>query len=71
MENTGRVVKLLKNRLYPTYQLYAVMGNGKTKPRGGLRLGALTVMEWLARRLGDEAPAELTEAGRPKGPVGR
>lgn len=62
MENAGRVVKLLKNHIYPTYQLYAVMGNEKTDPHDGLRLGALTVMEWLVRRLGDEAPAELVQA---------
>ncbi len=66
MEQAGRTVKLLKNRIYPTYQLFAVMGNRKTDPHDGLRLGALTAMEWLARRLGDEAPPALSQAPGPE-----
>ena len=31
-----RVVKLQKNRLYPTYQLFALMGNKKTAPEDGM-----------------------------------
>jgi len=57
----NRVVRLLKNRSYPTFQLYAVMASKKTAPGDGLRLGALMVMRWLAQRLGDNAPAELRE----------
>lgn len=53
------VVKLLKNHIYPTYQLYAQMANSKTTPQEGLRIGALTVMHWLRLRLGDNIPPEL------------
>ena len=41
MSESYRVVRLLKNHIYPTYQLHAFMGNGKTAPRDGLRLAAL------------------------------
>ena len=53
-----RYVKLLKNHLYPTYQLHAYMANDKTAPQDGLRLAALTTMHWLKIRLGDDAPDE-------------
>lgn len=56
MSNTYRVVKLLKNHLYPTYQLHAFMANDKISPQDGLRLAALTTMHWLKMRLGDDAP---------------
>lgn len=65
MERSGRVIKLLKNHLYPVYQLYAVMGNKKTNLQDGLRLGALTVMEWLCQRLDDEIPPELCDLPSP------
>ena len=58
MGNSYRFVKLLKNHLYPTYQLHAVMANDKTDPRDGLRLAALTTMHWLKSRLGEAAPEE-------------
>ncbi len=58
MENTYRVVRLLRNRLYPTYQFYAQMANRKTEPRDGLRLAALITMRWLQRRLGEPLPDE-------------
>ena len=45
MSSTYRVVKLLKNHLYPTYQLHAFMANEKTTPQDGLRLAALTTMQ--------------------------
>lgn len=52
MSSTYRVVKLLKNHLYPTYQLHAFMANEKTTPQDGLRLAALTTMQWLKIRRG-------------------
>lgn len=58
MSNMYRVVKLLKNHLYPTYQLHAFMANDKTTPLDGLRLAALTTMHWLITRLGDNVPEE-------------
>ena len=62
MKKSYRVVKLLKNRLYPTYQLYGVMNNRKTSPQDGLRLGALTTLDWLKSRLGpDGLSGELSE----------
>ena len=65
MSNTYRVVRLLKNQLYPTYQLHAFMANKKTAPQDGLRLAGLVVMEWLRQRLGDHAPEELLRLPEP------
>lgn len=58
MSDGYRVVKLLKNRLYPTYQLHAFMANDATDPHDGLRLAALTAMRWLKARLGGDLPEE-------------
>ena len=57
--NFHAVVKLLRNHLYPTYQLYAQMASKKLTPEQGLKLGALTVLAWLRLRLGDAVPKEL------------
>ncbi len=57
----SRVVRLLTNTSYPTYQLYAQMANKKTAPRDGLRLAALITLHWLAQRLGQAAPEELAD----------
>ena len=65
MSNTYRVVRLLINQLYPTYQLHAFMANKKTAPQDGLRLAGLVVMEWLRQRLGDHAPEELLRLPEP------
>lgn len=44
--NAGyRVIRLMKNRIYPTYQLHAYMANRKTDPHDGLRLAGLITME--------------------------
>ena len=64
MSSTYRVVKLLKNHLYPTYQLHAHMANEKTTPQDGLRLAALTTMHWLKTRLGDDVPEEWRKRGQ-------
>lgn len=64
--STYRVVRLLTNRLYPTYQLYAQMGDRKTAPLDGLRLGALIVMDWLRQRLGEHTPPELMDIPGPE-----
>ena len=61
MSDSYRVVRLLRNRLYPTYQLFAQMSSKKTSPQDGLRLAALITMHWLRQRLGDAAPAEWSE----------
>lgn len=58
MSSAYRVVKLLKNHLYPTYQLHAYMANDKTTPQDGLRLAALTTMHWLKTRLDDDVPEQ-------------
>ena len=60
-----RVVRLLKNQIYPTYQLYAVMDSKKTKPMDGLRLAALITMEWLGQRLGENAPEVFAQIPAP------
>ena len=65
MSNTYRVVRLMKNHLYPTYQLHAYMASKKTAPRDGLRLAGLITMEWLRQRLGDHAPEELLRLPEP------
>ena len=56
MDTPYRVVRLQRNRLYPTYQLFAHMASKKTTPQDGLRLAALTTMEWLRLRLGTQCP---------------
>lgn len=53
------MVRLLRNHLYPTYQLYAVMDSSKLTPLDGLKLGALTVLSWLRLRLGGDIPLAL------------
>ena len=50
----------MKNRLYPTYQLHAVMAARKTTPEDGLKIGVLTILDWLRHRLGPDAPETLT-----------
>lgn len=54
-----RVIRLMKNHIYPTYQLHAYMANRKTDPHDGLRLAGLITMEWLRYRLGEHAPEEF------------
>ena len=61
MPTQTRVVRLLQNTLYPTYQLHAAMSNKQTAPADGLRFAALTVMEWLRQRMGEDVPAELIQ----------
>ena len=61
MPTQTRVVRLLQNHIYPTYQLYAAMSNKQTIPADGLRFAALTVMEWLRQRMGENAPSELIQ----------
>ena len=63
MDTPYRVVRLQRNHLYPTYQLFAHMASKKTTPQDGLRLAALTTMEWLRLRLGDAVPKELLLPG--------
>ena len=59
------MVQLTKNRLYPTYQLFARMGSKKTTPQDGLVLAALTTLEWLCKRLGEGVPPELADLPDP------
>lgn len=66
MSSNYRVVKLLKNHLYPTYQLHAFMANDQTTPQDGLRLAALTTMEWLTHRLGEEVPTDWASLPSPE-----
>ena len=66
MSNSYRYVRLLKNHLYPTYQLHAYMANDKTDPKDGLRLAALITLHWLKSRLGDAAPAEWNDVPSPE-----
>lgn len=46
MSKPYRVVKLMKNRLYPTYQLHAFMANDKTAPHDG-------IAAWAEEHFGD------------------
>lgn len=59
MPTDYRTVRLMKNRLYPTYQLHAVMAARKTTPENGLKIGALTILDWVRHRLGTGVPEEL------------
>lgn len=65
-EKPYKVIRLLSNRIYPTYQLHAVMANSKTDLREGLRLAALQTMDWVRRRLGEHAPEALQMAPSPE-----
>lgn len=66
MSDSYRFVKLLKNHLYPTYQLHAWMANEKTPVQAGLRLAALTTMHWLKSRLGNAASTEWSSIPDPE-----
>ena len=66
MDTPYRVVRLQRNHLYPTYQLFAHMASKKTTPQDGLRLAALTTMEWLRLRLGDAVPGRSRRSRCPR-----
>ncbi len=66
MTGSYRYVRLLKNHLYPTYQLHAFMANSATSPEDGLRLAALTTIHWLKTRLGNAAPSEWDKIPSPE-----
>lgn len=57
---SAQVVPLRQNTIYPTYQLYAQMGSGKTTTSNGLRLAALITLHWVKERLGETEVAELS-----------
>ena len=59
MEKRYSVVKLLKNHLYPTYQLWAEMNSHKLSLQDGFKYGVLTVLSWLRERLGEGAEEQL------------
>ena len=61
MAEPARIVKLLKNEIYPTYQLYAQMAK-KTPAQEGLRIGVRTVLDWLLLRLGENVPSDHSRA---------
>ena len=63
MKNYIQAIKLLRNRLYPTYQLHAYMANKKTSPEDGLKIAILTVLEWIRARLVGPIPPELDLPG--------
>lgn len=65
MSSSYRVVHLLQNQLYPTYQLHAYMANKKTVPQDGLRLAALITMDWLRLRLGKHVPEQFKHIPEP------
>lgn len=65
MSSNYKVVQLLRNQIYPTYQLHAYMANKKTAPQDGLRLAALVTMQWLRLRLGDHVPDEFLRLPEP------
>jgi hypothetical protein len=44
---------LLRNTTYPTYQLYAIAGLGKTPPEKVLVIAILEALGWLRRRFRD------------------
>ena len=65
MSDSYKVVHLLRNQLYPTYQLHAYMANKKTEPQDGLRLAALITMDWLRLRLGEHVPEQFKHIPEP------
>ena len=44
-----RTVRLMKNRLYPTYQLHAVMAARKTTPEDGLKIGVSSMQTFRGK----------------------
>ena len=62
--NEGKVVerqpiKLLKNKIYPTYQLYAVV-NSKTSAEKAMVIAVLETFSWLRKRFRDlDIPDEI------------
>ena len=60
MAEKMKVVKLQKNEIYPTFQLFARAAN-KGDPLVIMKKAAKTVLEWLMQRLGEDAPKDLTE----------
>lgn len=60
MAEPARIVRLLKNETYPTFQLYAQMTK-KAPPAEGLGVAVRTVLDWLLERLGENAAPELRE----------
>ncbi len=68
MAEPARIVKLLKNEIYPTYQLYAQMAK-KTPAQEGLRIGVRTVLDWLLLRLGENVPSDLQELASQEDPL--
>lgn len=59
-KKANHVVKLITNQSYATYQFYALMANRKTSLEDGLRFAALTTIDWIKKRLGEEnVPDEL------------
>ena len=68
MAEQARIVRLLKNEIYPTYQLYAQMAK-KAPAQDGLRIGVRTVLDWLLMRLGENAPADLQEMASQEEPL--
>lgn len=53
-------LRLLRNVRYPTYQLYATAGHGKTPPLTVLTIAVLETLSWLRDRFRDfEVPLEL------------
>ena len=58
-ETEHKPVRLLKNRRYPTYQLYAVT-RSKKAPETVLIIAVLQTMQWLRERFRDfEIPSEI------------
>ncbi len=68
MADQKRIVKLLKNGIYPTYQLSAQMAR-KASPQEGLRIAVRTVLDWLLLRLGENAPDSLQELAAQEEPL--
>lgn len=58
MKDSYHVMKLREKRTYPTYQLHAFISNNRLNPEDGLRLAALTTLQWVKIRLSDAAPEE-------------
>lgn len=56
-------IRLVKPQSYRTYQLYATMASQSTSPADGLKIAALTCLQWLNERLEDNPYPELELPG--------
>ncbi len=60
MNRNQAPLRLVKNVIYPSYQLYATIANRRTPPETAFRLAILIAIKWIRRKFSElEFPKEL------------